>query len=127
MRITARRGLARTLFGSGRSSAWDRADKDYKIAHPICEMCGLPRGSLGGLDGAEGVQANMDAHDVHPYHLLTEEQKNDYDFLMGNLISLHHFEHHHCAHGGDPECLKYNPQIREIAAYVLASRSGLVK
>jgi len=127
MSATARRGLSRMLLGSGRSPAWDQADKDYRAAHPNCEMCGLPAGALGQLDGAEGVQANIEAHDVQPYHTLTVQQQNDYNFLMGNLIALHHFEHHHIAHCGDPDCLQYDPLIRQAAAYVLSQRTNCTR
>lgn len=124
MSVVARRGLAAFLFGSGRSPAWNKADRDYRKAHPLCEMCGVKGGPLGDLDGAPGVQTNIEAHDVHPWHLLTDMQKNDYNFLMGNLISLHHLEHHRVAHCGDPNCYEYNPNIRTVAAQVLAAKSA---
>jgi hypothetical protein len=87
-------------------------------------MCGLPAGSLGKLDGATGVQSQIDEHDVKPWHLLTKEEQNDETFLYSNLMSIHHFSHHHIAHCGDPNCLQYNPKIREIGAYVLDARSS---
>ena len=126
MGILARKGLARLLFGSGRTPTWDQADKDYHASHTTCEMCGLPRGSLGSLDGSSGTQEQLEAHDVQPYHTLTPEQQNDYSFIMSNFIMLHHFEHHHIAHNGDPKCLEYNPDIRQIAAYALAERGKVV-
>lgn len=124
MSILPRYGLARTLFGSGRTPAWDRAEKDYHTAHTTCEMCGVKGGPLGGLDGAPGIQTQLEAHDVHPYHLLTPEQQNDYNFIMSNFIMLHHLEHHRIAHCGDPNCLQFNPKIRVTAAVVLAARTA---
>jgi hypothetical protein len=123
MNVTARRGFSALLLGSGRTPAWNKADRDYRAAHPNCEMCGIPKGSLGKLDGQPGTQENIEAHDVKPWHLLTKQQQNDYNFLYANMIALHHFEHHHEAHCGDPNCLQYNPNIRAIAAQVLAART----
>lgn len=110
-----------------RTPVWDRANKDYHATHKLCEMCGLPAGHLGKLDGTPGTQEAIENHDKLPYHKLSEAQKNDYDFIMGNLIALHSFEHKHIAHGGDPNCYKYNPDIAEVAALVLVARKDLVK
>jgi hypothetical protein len=120
MNVTARRGIARLLLGSGRTPAWDKADKDYHATHKTCEMCGSPAGSLGGpYDGTQGSQTMLEAHDVQPYHTLTYAQKNDYNFILSNFIMLHRFEHHRYAHCCDPECGKFDPKIRELAAAVL--------
>lgn len=101
-----------------RSPAWFKADAAYRAARPRCELCGLPGGPLGCLDGVDSLQSNIEAHDVIPYHLLSVDQKNSFDFLMTNLISLHHFEHHHIAHLGDPDCRNFLPQIRSLAAAI---------
>jgi hypothetical protein len=123
MRVLARQGLARWLFGSGRTPAWDAADKRYHQNHSTCEMCGLPAGPLGPpFDTKPGNQTVLEAHDVLPYHLLTPQQQNDEQFIYNNFIMLHWFEHRRDAHCGDPKCLQYNPNIRELAAYVLAAR-----
>jgi hypothetical protein len=119
MKVLARRGMARLLLGSGRTPAWDQADKDYHATHKTCEMCGTPVGSLGGFDGASNDQMMLEAHDVQPYHTLTDAQKNDYNFILSNLIMLHRFEHHRYAHRCDPKCGKFDPRIRELAAVVL--------
>jgi len=126
MSILARRGLARLLFGSGRTPAWDAADKKYHQDHKTCEMCDLPAGPLGGWDTKlnNGNQTVLEAHDVRPYHLLTPAQQNDEQFIYDNLIMLHWFEHRRDAHCGDPNCLQYNPKIRVTAAVVLAARSA---
>jgi hypothetical protein len=126
-KVTARRGLMGTLFGSGRNPTWDKADRDYHATHKTCEMCGVQGGALGGLDGAPGVQTQLEAHDVQPYHTLTHAQQNDYNFIMANFIMLHHLEHHRIAHCGDPNCYQYNPKIRETAAVVLANRVNCTK
>jgi hypothetical protein len=116
----------RILLGSGRTPEWDKASKDYHATHKTCEMCGLSAGSLGKLDGKTGVQAQLECHDKNPYHKLADTQKNDYDFLMTNFICLHHFEHHRIAHAGDPSCLKYLPDIENVAASVLVAMKGVV-
>jgi hypothetical protein len=121
--VLARKGLARHLLGSGRTPIWDKAEADYRAAHTTCEMCGSTAGANGALDGAPGDQLELDAHDVFPYHLMTPTQQSDYNFLMSNFIVLHHLEHHRIAHCSDPNCLKYNPGIRQLAATVLAARS----
>ena len=121
MGILARKGLMRVLFGSGRTQAWDQADSDYHAAHKTCEMCGLPAGPFGGLDGDAGIQEQLEAHDVVPYHTLTTTQQNDYNFIYNNFILLHHFEHHQIGHCGDPECYKYNPDVRQVAAVILSN------
>jgi hypothetical protein len=124
--VLARRGLLRRILGSGRTAAWDQAVHDYHAKHKTCEMCGLPAGTLRtptvNLDGQPGSQEQLEAHDVQPYHTLTPKQQNDYRFIYGNLIMLHHFEHHHIAHCGDPECLRFNPQIRVIADWVMKAQ-----
>jgi hypothetical protein len=87
-------------------------------------MCGLPAGSLGRpWDTNPGNQAILEAHDAEiPYHLMTHDQQNDEQFIYDNLLILHWFEHRRHGHCGDPNCLKYNPRIRELAAYMMAAR-----
>lgn len=123
--LKPRRGLARRLFGSGRTPAWEKADKDYHTAHKTCEMCGLRAGPIGApFDTQVNDSGHLEAHDVQPYHLLTKEQQNDYAFIMTNFIMLHWHEHRRIAHCGDPNCLKYNPNIRTLAAIVMASKAA---
>jgi hypothetical protein len=125
MRIVARQGgFWFNVLGSGRTPAWDAAKARRRQDYPNCEMCGLPGGSLGGLDGKPGTQEIIEFHDVKPWHLLTEEEQNDQNFLYENGMNLHHFEHHHDAHCGDPKCLQYNAKIREIGAIVLQERAN---
>jgi hypothetical protein len=124
MQIKARTGLLRVILGSGRTAAWNKADKDFHKTHHTCEMCGSKAGTLGGLDGATGVQANLEAHDVQPYHTLTPAQQNDYNFILSNFIMLHHFEHHRIAHCLDPYCYCYDPNIRTLAATMLAAKAS---
>jgi hypothetical protein len=126
-KIVARKGISRLLLGSGRTKAWEKADRHFHESHKICEMCGLPAGSLGAFDMPLAKdQEQLEAHDVFPYHKMSSEQQNDYGFIIKNLIMLHHFEHHHIAHGGDPTCQLYNPNIRQDAAYVLASMKSCI-
>jgi hypothetical protein len=100
--------VSRWFQTRGRTSAWNKADHDYRAAHSTCEMCNIGK--------------QIEAHDVLPYHTLNDIQKNDYNFLMTNLISLCHQEHRQIAHCGDPKCLKYNNKIREIARTVESYR-----
>ena len=85
---------------SGRTQEWAETSQEYKDDHYECEMCG---------------EAEIEAHDILPYHLLTEIQRHDRDFLKQNFISLCYKHHHIVAHRGDPLCIKFNPRIREIA------------
>lgn len=124
-RILARTGIMRRLFGSGRTPAWDKADADYHKKQLTCEMCGGKAGPIGApFDTQVNNSTHLESHDVQPYHLLTSAQQNDYNFLMSNFIMLHWPEHRRIAHCGDPNCLSYNPKIRQIAASVLAARSS---
>ena len=131
MRVNARRGFARAILVSGRTPAWDQADADFHATHKTCEMCGSPQGTLNvpgaQLDGPGGDQCYLEAHDILPYHLMTPEQQNDYTFILSNFIMLHHFEHHRIAHCCDPYCLAYDPNIRDVAAAVLAAKANCTK
>lgn len=126
--IQPRRGLMRKLLGSGRTPNWERADRDYHAKQQTCEMCGGKAGPIGPpFDTQVNNSGHLEAHDVQPYHLLTTEQQNDYDFIMSNFIMLHWHEHRRIAHAGDPDCLMYNPNIREMAAYILAQKKNAIK
>jgi hypothetical protein len=131
MSFLSRRKQFKGIGSQPRTVAWTQAAADFHNAHDTCEMCGSKEGSLNvpdaKLDGATGDQCNLEAHDVLPYHKLTTAQQNDYDFILANFIMLHHFEHHRFAHGCDPECWHYNPNIRQLAALMLAARSSCVE
>jgi hypothetical protein len=125
MGTLARTGFMRWLLGSGRTPAWDAADKRYHQDHSMCEMCGLPAGPLGPpFDTKPGNQTVLEAHDVLPYHKLTPAQQNDEQFIYNNFIMLHWFEHRRIAHCGDPNCLEYDPGIRDVAKVVLTARQN---
>lgn len=102
----------RLLLGSGRTKAWNRANTRKHVAQKTCEMCGL-----AARFEKSGPLENHDAE--VPYHLMTDTQKNDEQFIYDNLLTLHHFEHRADGHCGDPNCLRYNPDIRAFAAISL--------
>lgn len=87
-----------------RTPEWNQASSDWKKTHPICALCGHKKPN--------------EAHDVLPYHKLTDAQKHDYAWLMWNFITLDYACHRQLGHCNDPNCMKFNPKIREIAKAV---------
>jgi hypothetical protein len=97
----SRREYIAALCGeSGRTQEWVETSLEYKSDHFKCEMC--------------GETSNIEAHDILPYHQLTEGQRHNKNFLKQNLISLCHDHHQNVAHLGDPDWIKFDPRIREI-------------
>ncbi len=98
----------RFLETASRTKEWGAASRDYKRKVPFCEFCRLDK--------------TLEAHDLTPYHLLSESEKHDYSFLILNLITLCHHDHRQQAHCGDPNCLLFNTRIRDLARYVVDNR-----
>jgi hypothetical protein len=86
-----------------RTEAWNLASHDWKTIHPVCAIC--------------GSHSNLEAHDVLPYHLLTNKQKNDYGFLIKNMVTLCHDCHFKYGHNSDPDWLDYSKDIRKLQKY----------
>ena len=128
-----------------RTPEWIKASVAYKRRHSRCEYCGTlhnlvvyvgclkalttdsacnlrefmptPFDSSGIFPRLAPTTHNLEAHDITPWHLLSNRQKSDYGWLVRhNLISLCHRHHHQLGHLNDSDWMKYNPHIREVAA-----------
>jgi hypothetical protein len=100
--------LRRWILETKRTDAWKRASHDWKQLHPVCALC----------DGTD----SLEAHDVQPYHTIPDAATKTYDFWMTNMISLCHRDHRAFAHCNDPDCMLYNPRIRDLATVVVSYR-----
>ena len=96
--------LRRFIIESKRPTAWKQASRWYKHDHPACEMCGDSK--------------QLEAHDIYPFHKWPFPDKVSYDEWYLNLISLCHTDHRRHAHCRDPDCMLYQPAIREIAMFI---------
>ncbi len=96
--------IQRWIVESARTSTWRKARDAYRGKHDSCELCRLKSG--------------LEVHDIFPWYLMSDRQKNDYGWLLGNFILLDHQCHRQIGHCADQKCMAVNTHIREISAYV---------
>lgn len=96
--------IRRWIIETKRTDAWKQASHDWKQLHPVCAIC-------------DGIN-DLEAHDVIPYHTLPDAATKTYEWWMDNMITLCHRDHRAHAHCSDPNCLLFNPRIRELATAV---------
>ena len=106
------KNLKRWLESKKRVKNWQVARDQYRRTHYRCAFC--------------GIRSNLEVHDKFPYHCLPDPAGKTVDWWIDNFILLCKQDHRMQAHNGDPACLDYLPQIRELARSVTDTRTEYV-